>query len=108
MTPGGRKLDIRRPRVRTADGTAEVGLTTYETATATDLLAEHMVGAMLAGLSTRRSPAAPNASMNLLHQRVRRRALTIRPRPEPGLLPSLDCSAASLPLWRPSRDNELP
>lgn len=55
---GGRKVAVRRPRVRTADDTAEATLETYETARAEDLLAEHMVGAMLAGLSTRRYPAA--------------------------------------------------
>ena len=55
---GGRTVAVRRPRVRTADGTAEASLNTYELARAEDLLAEHMVGAMPAGLSTRRYPAA--------------------------------------------------
>lgn len=55
---GGRKVGVRRPRVRTADDTSEATLGTYEMAHATDLLARHMVGAMLAGLSTRRYPAA--------------------------------------------------
>jgi putative transposase len=55
---GGRKVAVKRPRVRTADDVAEATLETYETAKAEDLLAEHMVGAMLAGLSTRRYPAA--------------------------------------------------
>lgn len=55
---GGRKVKIRHPRVRTADDSAEAPLATYETAHASDLLAEHMVGTMLAGLSTRRYPAA--------------------------------------------------
>jgi transposase-like protein len=55
---GGRKVPIRRPRVRTADDESEARLGTYEVAHAEDLLAEHMVGAMLAGLSTRRYPAA--------------------------------------------------
>ena len=55
---GGRKVPIRRPRVRTADDESEAALETYEVAHASDLLARHMVGAMLAGLSTRRYPAA--------------------------------------------------
>ena len=55
---GGRKVGVRRPRVRTAEGDGEAALETYQLARAEDLLAEHMVGAMLAGLSTRRYPAA--------------------------------------------------
>jgi len=51
---GGPKKTVRRPRVRTADDTGEARLETYEEARASDLLAEHMVGAMPAGLSTRR------------------------------------------------------
>jgi transposase-like protein len=44
--------------VRTAGDESEATLEVYEVAHAEDLLAEHMVGAMLAGLSTRRYPAA--------------------------------------------------
>jgi transposase-like protein len=55
---GGRKVPIRRPRVRTVGDESEATLETYQVAHACDLLAEHMVGAMLAGLSTRRYPAA--------------------------------------------------
>ena len=51
-------MSITPPRVHTADDTAEATLGVYETAKATDLLAEHMVAAMLAKLSTRRSGAA--------------------------------------------------
>jgi len=58
VTLGGRRVPIRRPRVRTADDTSEVRLGVYEVAHAEDLLAHHMVGTMLAGLSTRRYPAA--------------------------------------------------
>jgi putative transposase len=58
VTLGGRQVPITRPRVRTADDAAEATLGVYETAKATDLLAEHMVGAMLAKLSTRRYGAA--------------------------------------------------
>jgi putative transposase len=58
VTLGGRQVGVQRPRVRTADDTAEASLKVYEAAKATDLLAEHMVGAMLAGLSTRRYGAA--------------------------------------------------
>lgn len=55
VTLGGRQVAIRRPRVRTVgEEETEAPLETYQAARATDLLAEHMVGAMLAGLSTRR------------------------------------------------------
>ena len=55
---GGRKVPVRRPRVRTADDISEATLEVYEIAHAEDLLAKDMVGSMLAGLSTRRYPAA--------------------------------------------------
>ena len=54
---GGRKIAIRRPRVRSIDG-AEQHLSSYDALTEVDLLTEHTVGAMLAGLSTRRYAAA--------------------------------------------------
>jgi hypothetical protein len=54
VTLGGRRLAVRRPRVRSADGEAELPLASYEVASATDLLAEGIVARMLAGLSTRR------------------------------------------------------
>jgi transposase-like protein len=50
---GGRKLAVRRPRVRGVDR-QEVHLASYDTFAQVDLLAEHTVAAMLAGLSTRR------------------------------------------------------
>jgi hypothetical protein len=61
VTLGGRRVPVRRPRVRTvADGdddrsAREVPLETYATLAATDLLAEGIVARMLAGLSTRRT-----------------------------------------------------
>ena len=55
---GGRRVRIRRPRVRTADDRAEAALSSYTVARATDLLTEHTVAAMLAGLSTHRYDAA--------------------------------------------------
>jgi putative transposase len=54
VTLGGRRLGVRRPRVRAADGTGELSLESYATFSATDLLAEGIVARMLAGLSTRR------------------------------------------------------
>ena len=58
VTLGGRRLPVRRPRVRTTgDGEHEVVLDSYQEFVATDLLAEGIVARMLAGLSTRRYPA---------------------------------------------------
>jgi len=58
VTLGGRRLGVRRPRVRSTSTDAhEVQLESYTAFTATDLLAEGIVARMLAGLSTRRYPA---------------------------------------------------
>ena len=58
VTLGGRRLGVRRPRVRTTGEAArEVQLESYAAFTSTDLLAEGIVARMLAGLSTRRYPA---------------------------------------------------
>jgi transposase-like protein len=58
VTLGGRRIPVRRPRVRTvADGDGverEVRLESYDTFASVDLLADHMVASMLAGLSGRR------------------------------------------------------
>ena len=57
VTLGGRRIPVRRPRVRSVDD-REVHLESYDTFASVDLLAEHMVASMLAGLSTRRYQAA--------------------------------------------------
>jgi putative transposase len=58
VTLGGRRIPVRRPRVRTVadlDGVEhEVHLESYDTFASVDLLADHMVASMLAGLSGRR------------------------------------------------------
>lgn len=59
---GGRRIPTRRPRVRAvADENGvehEVRLESYDTFASVDLLADHMVASMLAGLSGRRYQAA--------------------------------------------------
>lgn len=50
---GGRMIDVRKPRVRTADGSAEVPVETWNALADRDLLNEHAVTSMLAGVSTR-------------------------------------------------------
>jgi putative transposase len=58
VTLGGRRLGVRRPRVRTTgEGGHELELDSYRVFASTDLLAEGIVARMLAGLSTRRYPA---------------------------------------------------
>jgi len=57
VTLGGRRMRVRRPRVRTADGTREVTVPTYQAFAATDLLDQLAVERMLAKLSTRRYQA---------------------------------------------------
>ena len=59
VTLGGRRVPVRRPRVRTVgDDASEVPLESYTTLAAADLLAEGIVARMLAGISTRRYPVA--------------------------------------------------
>jgi putative transposase len=58
VTLGGRRLGVRRPRVRSVgQAEQELRLASYEAFASTDLLAEGIVARMLAGLSTRRYPA---------------------------------------------------
>ena len=57
VTLGGRRVRVRRPRVRTADGTREVAVPTYQAFAATELLDQLAVERMLAKLSCRRYPA---------------------------------------------------
>jgi putative transposase len=54
VTLGGRRVRVRRPRVRTADDTRELAVPTYQAFAATDLLDQLAVERMLAKLSTRR------------------------------------------------------
>jgi putative transposase len=55
VTLGGRRVPVRRPRVRSVvDGEGEVRLESYDTFASVDLLSEHMVASLLAGLSGRR------------------------------------------------------
>src|SRR6266496_5577519 len=57
VTLGGRRLPVRRPRVRTVgDDEHELPLASYETFVSADLLADGVVARMLGGLSTRGYP----------------------------------------------------
>jgi hypothetical protein len=57
VTLGGRRVRVRRPRVRTADGTRELPVPTYQAFASTDLLGQLALERMLAKLSCRRYPA---------------------------------------------------
>ena len=54
VTLGGRRVPVRRPRVRTADGAAEVPVASYEVFSSTEILGRMALERMLAKLSTRR------------------------------------------------------
>jgi putative transposase len=54
---GGRRVPVRRPRVRTADRTSEVAIPAYELFSSTDVLSSMVLERMMAKLSTRRYAA---------------------------------------------------
>ena len=54
MTLGGRRVRVRRPRMRTADGEHELPVATYEYFADRDPLTRAVMDRMLAGVSTRR------------------------------------------------------
>src|SRR3954469_8853560 len=56
VTLGGRRLPVSRPRVRAADGSAELPVPSYELFAGTEILGAMAMARMLAGLSTRRYP----------------------------------------------------
>lgn len=62
VTLGGRRVQVKRPRVRTADDESEVPLDTYRHFADRDLLAGVVLERMLAGVSTRRYGACRSQS----------------------------------------------
>jgi hypothetical protein len=56
VTLGGRRVPVRRPRVRTADGTGEVPVPAYELFSSTEILGRMAMAKMVAGVCTRRYP----------------------------------------------------
>jgi zinc transporter ZupT len=54
---GGRRVPVRRPRVRAADGSVEVAVPAYELFSSTELLGQMALERMMAKLSTRRYAA---------------------------------------------------
>ena len=56
VTLGGRRVPVTRPRVRAAEGSAELPVASYELFSSTEILGRMAMEKMLAGLSTRRYP----------------------------------------------------
>ncbi len=56
VTLGGRRVPVRRPRVRASEGAGEVAVVAYELFNSTELLGKMAMEKMLGGLSTRRYP----------------------------------------------------
>jgi len=54
---GGRRVPVTRPRMRAADGSAELPVASYELFSSTEVLGRMALDRMLAGLSTRHYPA---------------------------------------------------
>jgi putative transposase len=54
VTLGGRRVPVRRPRVRAADGSGELPIASYEAFSGAEMLGRKAMEQMLAGLSTRR------------------------------------------------------
>src|SRR3954470_1647249 len=54
MTLGGRRVPVKRPRMRTADGTSELSVAAYEYFADRDPLTRAVMDRMLAGVSTRK------------------------------------------------------
>ena len=54
VTLGGRRVPVRRPRVRSADGACELPVPAYEHFSSTEVLSRLAMDKMLAKLSTRR------------------------------------------------------
>jgi putative transposase len=57
VTLGGRRVPVRRPRVRAADGSGELPVPAYDVFAGTEVLGRMAMERMLAGLSTRGYPA---------------------------------------------------
>ncbi len=82
VTLGGRRVQVKRPRARTADGESELPLGTYEHFADRDQLEDVVLERMLAGVSTRRYAG-------------RRSRSAPRSRPTPGQPRSRPCRGCS-------------
>jgi hypothetical protein len=76
VTLGGRRVDVRRPRVRAADGESEIRLATYEHFADRDPLRRVVLERMLAGVSTRRYRRTQEPVGEEVEQQARRSSAT--------------------------------
>jgi putative transposase len=58
VTLGGRRVPVERPRMRATDGSGELPVASYELFSSTEVLGRMALERMLAGVATRRYPAA--------------------------------------------------
>lgn len=71
VTLGGRRVPVTRPRVRSADGSGELPVASYELFSRTEVLGRMAMDRMLAGLSTRRYPVGLEPVGAKVEQRAR-------------------------------------
>jgi putative transposase len=71
VTLGGRRVEVRRPRIRTADGEHGVALETYEHFADRDPMSRVVLERMLAGVSTRRYRRTPEPVGEQVQTRAR-------------------------------------
>ena len=71
MTLGGRRVGVRRPRVRTADDERELPVETYEYFADRDPLTRAVMDRMLAGVSTRKFAGSASRSAATSRRRAR-------------------------------------
>jgi putative transposase len=105
VTLGGRRVRVRRPRVRTADGIRELPLPTYQAFSAIELLDQLAVERMLAKLSTRRYQAGlepVGADVERAAAGISKSAVSRRSWPGPSM-PWPSCSPKTSPAWTWSR-----
>ena len=88
VTLGGRRVAVRRPRVRTAEAESEVPLATYDHFADRDQLGEVVLERMLAGVSTRQYCRAQD--------RLGRRSRLTPGRPRSPRCPGRSCSARAI------------
>jgi putative transposase len=86
VTLGGRRVAVKHPRVRSADGEAEVELQTYRYFADRDPLSRLVLEQMLAGVSTRRfvrtrEPVGRDVELARVRRRSPRSAATSSRRP---------------------------
>ena len=104
VTLGGRRVEVERPRVRTADGEREVPLQTYEHFADRDPLQRVVLERMLAGVSTRRyrrTQEPVGETLRSGHGRRRSQRCPERSWSAPAMRSASSCRASSrICAWR--------